>query len=164
SSTPGIVDLFNFLAAAAFNGVAGALDYFFDAIRNVTVVQGDTNGDKTADFAIDLTGNISLIYNDLLGIILPTVAIEANGNTNLSTDAQGHFDLSGGGNPTLKVNGYDVLSNQFGGWHPIGAEAVSGGYEVAWKLTGADQYLVWNTDGNGNYLSQALAVTSGANA
>ena len=36
-------------------------------------------------------------------------------------------------------------------WTPIGAEQTASGYEVAWKVTGADQYTVWNTDSSGNY-------------
>ena len=35
------------------------------------------------------------------------------------------------------------------------------GYQVAWKNGAADQYLVWNTDSSGNFLSQS-AVLSGA--
>ncbi len=42
---------------------------------------------------------------------------------------------------------------QFGAWAPIGAEQTAGGYEVAWKVPGADQYTVWNADSNGNYVS-----------
>ena len=42
---------------------------------------------------------------------------------------------------------------RFGGWTPIGAEQTAGGYDVAWKIPGADQYTVWSTDSNGNYIS-----------
>ena len=42
------------------------------------------------------------------------------------------------------------------------AEKTAGGYEVAWKLAGADQYTVWNTDANGNYTGHALGVVSGS--
>jgi Ca2+-binding RTX toxin-like protein len=59
-STSGIRDRFHWLATAAFDGLAGALDYLFDAARGVTVVRGDVNGDNTADFAIDLSGNLTL--------------------------------------------------------------------------------------------------------
>ena len=45
------------------------------------------------------------------------------------------------------------MAGQFGGWAPIGAEKTATGYEVAWKMAGADQYTVWNTDNNGNYIS-----------
>jgi hypothetical protein len=35
---------------------------------------------------------------------------------------------------------------------------------VAWKVAGADQYTVWNTDSSGNYLSNAIGVVPGANS
>ena len=45
----------------------------------------------------------------------------------------------------------------------IGAEQVAGGgYDVALKVTGADQYTVWTTDGNGNYVSALFGVVSGS--
>ena len=42
---------------------------------------------------------------------------------------------------------------QFGAWTPIGAEQTATGYEVAWKVAGANQYSVWNTDSSGNFVS-----------
>ena len=39
--------------------------------------------------------------------------------------------------------------------------ADGGGYQVAWKNGGADEYIVWNLDGSGNWLSQG-SVLSGA--
>ena len=48
-------------------------------------------------------------------------------------------------------------------WTPIGAEQTATGYEVAWKVPAADQYIVWNTDSNGNHVSQT-AVMSGSSA
>ena len=36
------------------------------------------------------------------------------------------------------------------------------GYEVAWKDAGTDQYTVWNTDNNGNYISNTVGAVSGA--
>ena len=35
------------------------------------------------------------------------------------------------------------MAGQFGGWTPIGAEQTASGYQVAWKVPGADQYTVW---------------------
>ena len=64
SSTPATLDAFVFVGTSAFTGVAGALDDYYDSTRGVTVLQGDTNGDKVADFAIDLTGNISITASD----------------------------------------------------------------------------------------------------
>ena len=43
-------------------------------------------------------------------------------------------------------------------WVPIGAEQTASGYEVAWKVTGADQYTVWNTDNSGNFVSSTLRL------
>ena len=54
-----------------------------------------------------------------------------------------------------------MVAGQFGGWAPIGAEQTATGYEVAWKVPGADQYTVWNTDSSGNYVSNAIGVVSG---
>ena len=45
-------------------------------------------------------------------------------------------------------------------WTPIGAEQTASGYEVAWKVTGGDQYTVWNTDSNGNYVSNIGVVSA----
>ena len=44
----------------AFDGQGGALRYSYDAGRGVTVLEGDTNGDRAADFAIEFTGNKAL--------------------------------------------------------------------------------------------------------
>ena len=49
------------------------------------------------------------------------------------------------------------MAGQFGGWTPIGAEQTATGYEVAWKLAGTNQYSVWTTDSNGNYISNSSA-------
>jgi serralysin len=55
-----------------------------------------------------------------------------------------------------------VGSGQFGPWTAISAEQTAGGYEVAWKVTGADQYTVWNTDSSGNFLSNIGVVSGGS--
>ena len=42
---------------------------------------------------------------------------------------------------------------------------VGSGYQVALKLPGADQYTVWNTDGNGNVTGNAVGgIVSGSNS
>jgi hypothetical protein len=45
------------------------------------------------------------------------------------------------------------VAGEFGAWTPIGAVQTASGYDIAWKNGGADQYTVWTTDSNGNYLS-----------
>ena len=71
------------------------------------------------------------------------------------------YPVGGSSGPDLQYNGAPVVAGQSGGWAPIGAEQTASGYEIAWKLTGADQYGVWNTDSSGNYLS-SIGVVSGA--
>ena len=64
--------------------------------------------------------------------------------------------------PMLKYNGAAVTAGEFGAMgNPIGAEAIAGGYEVAWNVTGVSQYFVWNTDANGNYLNSPTGLVSG---
>src|SRR5207237_567191 len=36
------------------------------------------------------------------------------------------------------------------------------GYDVAWKVPGADQYTVWSTDSSGNYISILIGGVSGS--
>jgi hypothetical protein len=71
------------------------------------------------------------------------------------------YDGSGSG-PSLKYAGTDYVAGEFGAWAPIGAEQTASGYEIAWKVTGADAYTVWSTDSNGNYLSNVIGAVSGS--
>ena len=52
-----------------------------------------------------------------------------------------------------------------GSWAPGRRSAqkqTATGYEVAWKLAGADQYTVWNTDSNGNDTTNTIGTVSGS--
>jgi hypothetical protein len=91
--------------------------------------------------------------------------IEAYGSTSLA-QVGNQFLLydAGGSGPVLKSSGAAVTAGEFGSWAPIGAEQTASGYEVAWKVTGADQYSVWSTDGNGNYITNVIGVLLGASA
>jgi hypothetical protein len=88
--------------------------------------------------------------------------IESFGSTSL-TEVGTHFCLynSSGTGPSLKYQGTDYVAGQFGQWTPIGAEQTTSGYEVAWKVAGADQYAVWSTDSNGNFTSIILNTVAG---
>jgi Ca2+-binding RTX toxin-like protein len=80
--------------------------------------------------------------------------IQVNGSTSLTEVANKFFLYDGAGvGPTLKQYGVDFVAGQFGGWMPIGAVKTANGYDVAWKVTGVDQYTVWRTDINGNYIT-----------
>jgi hypothetical protein len=89
--------------------------------------------------------------------------VEAFGSTSLVEVGNNFYlnSISSGFGPELKYAGAAVVAGQFGAWAPIGAEQTATGYEVAWKVRGADQYTVWNTDSNGNKISDN-GVLSGA--
>ena len=85
--------------------------------------------------------------------------METQGATDL-TQVADHFFLSDslGSGPLLKFGGTDYVAGYWDthspalGWTPIGAEKTASGYEVAWKDASGD-YTAWNTDNNGNYVS-----------
>ena len=56
--------------------------------------------------------------------------------------------------PQIWQSGALVTVGQFGAYTPIAAEATASGYQVAWKNGALDEYIVWNIDGSGNWLSQ----------
>jgi hypothetical protein len=92
-----------------------------------------------------------------------TTVIDAFGSTSLTQVWNNFYLYTNGSGPELKYNGAAVVAGQFGGaWTPFGAEQTAGGYEVAWKNPGANQYTVWNTDSSGNYVSDTIGIVSGA--
>ena len=162
-SSTGSYDQFKFLATAAFSGAAGELNYFYNSSTGVTTLQGDTNGDGVADFAIDLTGNVTITSSDIVGAAVVPVVIEASGTTTL-TQVGANFYLYANGTssgPTLKYGGAAIVAGQFDPYVPVAVEQTANGYEVAWRMLGSDQYGVWYTDSNGNYISNS-GVISGA--
>ncbi|MDO8943195.1 MAG: hypothetical protein Q7U75_08410, partial [Desulfobacterales bacterium] len=68
-----------------------------------------------------------------------------------------YYLSTGGTGITIKYAGSPIAQGQFGIWTPIGAEQTASGYSVVLKFGDADQYMVWSTDGNGNYLSNSAA-------
>lgn len=109
---------------------------------------------REAAFQQDLNGD---------GAVGPTVsAIETNGTISLTKVADHYFLYSGGSGPSLKFGGADFFAGQFGGWTPIGAESTTGGYEVAWKMAGADQYAVWSADSGGNMVVPVVGIVPAA--
>jgi serralysin len=160
-SSTSIHDNFLFIGSSPFDGGVGELHYFFDSSRGVTVLEGDTNGDRVADFAVDLSGNITVSASDLIGIVTGPIVIEAFGLTGV-VRVDGNYYLnnnSSGSGPELKYMGANVVAGQFGGWTPIGAEQTSTGYQVAWKIPGTDQYTIWTTDSSANYITNNASVS-----
>ncbi|MCK1716170.1 MULTISPECIES: M10 family metallopeptidase C-terminal domain-containing protein [unclassified Bradyrhizobium] len=161
SSTSGY-DLFHFIGRLAFDGSAGELNYSYNSSLGITTLQGDTNGDRVADFAIDLTGNIAIGVSDLIGVAVVPAVVESFGATSL-TQLGSNFYLYANGTssgPSLKSSGVNFVAGQFGNWLPISAEQTVSGYEVAWKVTGSDLYSIWTTDSSGNFISSTAALSS----
>jgi hypothetical protein len=96
------------------------------------------------------------------GTIGPTsVVIQTDGSTSLTEVANGFFLYTSGVGPSLKYGGAAVTAGEFGGWTPIDAIQTADGYDIAWKMAGADQYAIWSTDSNGNYLSNLTPAVPG---
>src|SRR5262249_8318373 len=125
--------------------------------HTLTATDTDAAGNKGTSNAVVFTLAIS--------------SIEAFGSTGLGQVGSNYFLYPNGGSAVeLSYGGAPVVDGQFdqfafgGHFVPIGAEQTASGYEVAWKITGADQYTVWYTDSNGNYLSSAFDYASGTSA
>jgi serralysin len=95
---------------------------------------------------------------------VPTVTIESSGSTSLVKVGANFFldGVSSGSGPELQRGGAAVSAG--GIWTPIGAEQTATGYDVAWKLNGANDYIVWATDSSGNFVSYVLPEMAGNNA
>ena len=99
----------------------------------------------------------------------PPTVIESSGSTSLLESGSNYFlQPSGGSAVELSYGGAPVVAGQFeqsgSPWQPIAAQQTATGYEVAWKVAGADDYTVWYTDSSGNYLSSPIDVASGTSA
>ena len=96
----------------------------------------------------------------------PTV-IESEGSTSL-VESGGKYLVQPRGGPAvaLSFGGSPVVDGEFdqrgGHWVPVAAERTANGYQVAWKVKGADQYRVWDVDARGGYRSTALNAASGS--
>ena len=94
--------------------------------------------------------------------------IENIGSTSLGQVGSNYFLYPNGGSAVeLSYQGAPVEAGQFdpygGPWALVGAEQTASGYVVAWKVIGADQFEVWNTDPSGNFVSSS-GVVSGTSA
>jgi hypothetical protein len=82
--------------------------------------------------------------------------IESFGSTSLVQVGNGFYfyPVGGGSGPLLKFRGAAVAIGQY----PVtflGVEKVASGYQIALRINGVDQYIVWNTDSSGNVVSDA---------
>ena len=143
------------LLGTATTDSSGAWGYTTSPLNN-----GPHAFTATATDAAGNTSPASQVFDPIVG----GTVIEANGATSLIQVGNQYYldDNTGAVPPLLKYLGADYAAGQFGAWTPIAAEKTATGYEVAWKFGSADQYTVWTTDSNGNYLSNIVAAVSGS--
>lgn len=112
--------------------------------------------------ATDTAGNLSPSSNNLNSIV--GMVVESTGTTTLIRAGTNYYLTDSGADLLLKYSGSAVKVGQFGTDTPIGAEKTATGYDVAWKVSGTDQYFVWNVDSNGNFVSNLSGVVSGSSS
>ncbi|WOH61250.1 NF038122 family metalloprotease [Bradyrhizobium sp. BWC-3-1] len=183
-SAPDVFDLYRFTSPGVrlFQGGATAPAAFFSLDGGATKIADYGRSSDPSDFlnggvqgsndpfneyytssTIQGLTTVDLKQLDALGFHLavnsPTT-IESYGFTTLVEAGSNYFmnAMAGGAGPSVKYGGSAYVAGQFGGWSPIGAEAISGGYEVAWKS--GSQFTIWYTDGSGNYMSNAGSLAA----
>jgi hypothetical protein len=96
--------------------------------------------------------------------LLTPVVIEAFGSTSLAGVGGNFYHYRGGTGPLLKSDGIAVVAGQFGAWSPIDAEQTEGGYDVVWRNSATGQFTAWDTDSNGDYISNIIGAVSGSSS
>ena len=137
-----------------------------DSNGNYLTNTADVAGTSATLASVETKFQQDLNGDGIIGAAAATAAtIEAFGSTSLVKVGSDYYlnPVAGGSGPSLKFNGVAFVSGQFGTWTPIGAEATSSGYEVAWKDTSSGRYTVWTIDSNGNYLT-SIADVAGTSA
>ncbi|NPV22972.1 NF038122 family metalloprotease [Bradyrhizobium aeschynomenes] len=141
-----------------------------------TVWNLDSSGNYTGNPIAGVSGGSAafeafepFFHEDLNGdgtIGVPTTVIEAIGSTSLVQSGNGYFlnPVGGGTGPQIKFGGANLVVGQLGGWAPIAADVVGSGYQIAWKMAGADLYTVWNADSTGAYIGNPIGALSGTNS
>ncbi len=87
---------------------------------------------------------------------------ESVGATATTQVGNGYFlDSSNGAlGPQLRLNGSAFTVGSNGNWRIIGAEQQPNGYAMWWKNGAADQFVMWNADFGGNYVSNGPIVNA----
>jgi cytochrome c2 len=127
----------------------------------------NVSGTNAALESIETSFDQDLNGDGTIGVPAPIggTVIESSGSTSLLAAGNTYLiEPNGGGTVHLSYNGAPVVVGEFGAWTPIGAEQTATGYEVALSIPGSGQYVVWDTDSSGNYVSAPINNVSGTNA
>jgi len=124
------------------SNITGLLPGNSFAVESLETTFGqDFNGDGTIGF----TGSL----------------IQADGSTRLLHIANNYCMDVGGVGQELKFGGTPVTVGEFGTYTPIGAVQTATGYDIAWQITGTNEFTFWATDSNGNYTSNITGLVPG---
>ena len=147
-----------------FAGSSEYIVWYTDSNGNFLSQTAVLGGSSPTLEALEPSFNQDLNGDGTIGVpSAATTVIQTDTNsfgTTVLTDNNNNYFLNGtnGAGPELKDGGNNVVAGQFGGWEPIGAAETATGYEVAWKVSGSSEYIVWYTDSNGNFLSQTTVL------
>jgi hypothetical protein len=90
--------------------------------------------------------------------------IEDEGDVTLSRSLDNRYFVTVNGGPLQSIlfDSVQVQDGNHGMWRPIAAERLSNGTQnaVLWLDASADQFRVWNTDSNWNYINDAIGATA----
>src|SRR6202035_3835877 len=123
-----------------------------DSSGNVTYdPSGNLSGSSTALEAYETSFHPDLNGDGVIGIPATTTVIESSGSTSLVQVGNNYFldSISTGTGPEVMYGGAPLTAGEFA-WTLIGAEPISGGYEIALKYAATGQYTIWITDSSGN--------------
>ncbi len=172
SQSAGEYQVFSYTSAGNYTGtVIGAVSGTNAALEQIeTVFNLDLNDDgsigvpgagQTGGQGAGQTGGQGAGQSGVQGTV-----ISNNGTTELVQVGSNYYVYATGTTtgPELTYNNTPYFAGEFGDWTPIGAVAVSGGYDVAWKSQSAGEYQVFSYTSAGNYTGTVIGVVSGTNA
>ena len=148
--------------AAAFDLIASVL--FSLGVTHVCPVSVSSHRSARSRFASMLALTIALLSTMLASpaaLAAGGTVIESFGSTSLVQVGNNFYfyPVGSSSGPLLKFRGAAVAIGQY----PVtflGVEKVASGYQIALRINGVDQYIVWNTDSSGNVVSDATGVSS----
>lgn len=143
-----------------FKSGTGYLGLEFDASGNyLSAATALLAGSSYPLEQLESTFNFDLNGDSLIGVYSST--IETSGQYSLVQVAD-EYEIASGGvkKAILQVSGSPIVSDQFAGFYPEAVLSNGGGYEVMFKS--GSIYWGFQFDANGNYISAATSLLSGA--
>jgi len=84
--------------------------------------------------------------------------IETKGTSWLELLPTGEYVIDPRNNTKLRYENQNFIKGSLGDWQPTGSEKTAdNGYLVSWKNTSTDQFIIWQVDSDGNYISSETA-------